>query len=88
MTFSSFADFRDWLAMQRNDLQAPAEEICPEIGIVLDQLARAPIARMSGSGATCFGLFPDKGMASEIASEIAKDNDWWVAVAEVLSAPA
>ena len=86
--FNSFADFREWLAMQRNDLQAPAEAICPEIGIVLGQLARAPIARMSGSGATCFGLFPDKDTSSEIAREIAKDNDWWVAVAEVLHAPA
>ena len=41
----------------RNDLEAPAIALVPEIGDVLDALAGATLARMSGSGATCFGLF-------------------------------
>lgn len=82
--FGSFDRFREWLSAQRNDLQAPAEAICPEIGAVLDRLAGAPLSRMSGSGATCFGLFPDQATAVEMANAVAKDTDWWVSVAPVL----
>ena len=50
----------DWLAGQRNDLEAPAAALAPPIGAVLAALAAQPgcrLARMSGSGATCFGFF-------------------------------
>lgn len=56
----SAAGFAGWLAGQRNDLQTPASELAPEIGGLLDFLAALPgclLARMSGSGATCFALF-------------------------------
>jgi len=49
-----------WLAGQRNDLQPPAIELAPEIGVFLDAMAALPgclLARMSGSGASCFALF-------------------------------
>lgn len=49
-----------WLAGQRNDLQPPAVGLAPEIGILLDAMAALPgclLARMSGSGASCFALF-------------------------------
>lgn len=49
----------DWI-MARNDLEAPAVALVPEIAMVLDRMKGLPgarVARMSGSGATCFALF-------------------------------
>jgi len=54
--------FCAWLAEMRNDLELPARRLMPQIGDVLEQIAAQPgcaLARMTGSGATCFGLFPD-----------------------------
>lgn len=66
----------------RNDLTAPAIGLVPVIGDVLAVLESVPgalIARMSGSGATCFGLFAD-GMAAQVAAEGigAAQPGWWV----------
>jgi len=76
------ADCARWLATQRNDLEAPARALCPEIGTVLDHLrttGTCTLARMSGSGATCFGLYPDSDMAGRAAARIAAERpDWWV----------
>lgn len=75
-------DCARWLAVQRNDLEAPARAICPQIGGVLERLRRAEdcaLARMSGSGATCFGLYPDSATARRAAARIAAERpDWWV----------
>lgn len=72
----------DWLAQCRNDLQAPARALAPVIGDVLDALAAAPgcaLARMSGSGATCFGLFAQEAEAQDAAAQIARARPgWWV----------
>ena len=49
-----------WLAARRNDLEPPAAALVPAVGAVLAALAAQPacrLARMSGSGATCFGFF-------------------------------
>ncbi|MEM9060417.1 MAG: 4-(cytidine 5'-diphospho)-2-C-methyl-D-erythritol kinase [Pseudomonadota bacterium] len=82
--FQEFDGFIAWLALQRNDLQASAEAICPEIGNTLSALSTAPLARMSGSGATCFGLFPDFRVAERAADDIRRARpDWWVAAAQV-----
>ncbi|MEM9756432.1 MAG: 4-(cytidine 5'-diphospho)-2-C-methyl-D-erythritol kinase, partial [Pseudomonadota bacterium] len=74
--------FVDWLRRQRNDLEAPARRLVPEIGAALDALAALPgclLARMSGSGATCFGLF-ETGAATEQVNRIKRDHPgWWVA---------
>jgi 4-diphosphocytidyl-2-C-methyl-D-erythritol kinase len=67
------------LAALRNDLQAPAIEICPAIGAVLSALEARPnclLARMSGSGATCFGLFPT-ATAARRAAEQPPVPGWW-----------
>ena len=76
------SDCARWLAKQRNDLEAPARALCPEIGTVLDRLratGSCTLARMSGSGATCFGLYPDSDMAGRAAARIAAERpDWWV----------
>ena len=81
-----FADFDDlcaWLARQRNDLEASARAICPAIGEVLTALSSAPLARMSGSGATCFALCPDRATAEALAEHLRRNSDWWVAAAPV-----
>jgi 4-diphosphocytidyl-2-C-methyl-D-erythritol kinase len=77
----------DWLQDQRNDLQAPALEIAPVIADVLTALAQQPgalIARMSGSGATCFALFASEAEAEKAAAEIRRNQpNWWTAAGEV-----
>ena len=72
----------DWLAKQRNDLQAPAIKIQPMIGEVMAQLRATQdqiLVRMSGSGATCFALFDNADAARAAARDIAmKRPDWWI----------
>jgi 4-diphosphocytidyl-2-C-methyl-D-erythritol kinase len=65
----------------RNDLEAPARAIAPTIGTVIDLLAAQPgvtLARMSGSGATCFALFENEESRSAAGRAItAAQPDWW-----------
>jgi 4-diphosphocytidyl-2-C-methyl-D-erythritol kinase len=68
----------DW-RRGRNDLEAAAVALVPEIGAVLEALAGAETARMSGSGATCFGLFACAEDRDRAAAEIAAARPgWWV----------
>ncbi|HEX9489133.1 MAG TPA: 4-(cytidine 5'-diphospho)-2-C-methyl-D-erythritol kinase [Stellaceae bacterium] len=71
------------LAARRNDLAAAAIGLVPAIGDVLERLAAledALIARMSGSGATCFALFATpEGAAAAAAQLRAERPGWWVA---------
>jgi 4-diphosphocytidyl-2-C-methyl-D-erythritol kinase len=71
-----------WLATRGNDLERPALKIAPVIATVLDELRKAPgcrLARMSGSGATCFGLFDECDTAARAARSIAsRHKNWWV----------
>ena len=63
-----------------NDLQAPAISIQPVIGEVLAALSALPgalLARMSGSGATCFALFNTPGAAQAAAAGLAARSGWW-----------
>lgn len=58
----------------RNDLQQPAIALVPEIGELVAALAAMPgavLARMSGSGATCFALFDDVGGRDRAATALA-----------------
>jgi 4-diphosphocytidyl-2-C-methyl-D-erythritol kinase len=80
--------FAQWLSAQRNDLQAPAESIAPEIAQAIAALRALPavsFAGMSGSGATCYGLVKDMATATQVARrmQVAHMN-WWVAPAAVL----
>ena len=64
----------------RNDLEGPALEICPVIGDVLAALeATGPfLARMSGSGATCFALYDSLDARDEAAEKLAQmHGNWW-----------
>lgn len=63
----------------RNDLEPPATALQPEIGNVLGELAATPgclLARMSGSGATCFGLYIDAPTAQRALGKL-RNPDWW-----------
>ncbi|MGP1255079.1 MAG: 4-(cytidine 5'-diphospho)-2-C-methyl-D-erythritol kinase [Kiloniellales bacterium] len=80
-----------WLAEGRNDLQAPACALEPAIPAVLEALGATPdclLARMSGSGATCFGLYADESEARHAASLLTEARpDWWVRAAPLLTDP-
>ena len=74
-------DLVEHLATTRNDLEPAARAVAPEVGAVLDALAETTdcrLARMSGSGATCFGIFPDEAAARAAAQTIRTAfPDWW-----------
>ncbi len=77
----NLTDFAEWQSRTRNDLQLPALQICPTIGDTLIALAETQplLTRMSGSGATCYGLFPDAISAANAAQSIAaRHSNWWV----------
>jgi 4-diphosphocytidyl-2-C-methyl-D-erythritol kinase len=67
------------LAEQKNDLEAPAIALCPAIGDVLAAIGATEdclIACMSGSGATCFGLYPTPAQAEAAARSMTRAG-WW-----------
>jgi 4-diphosphocytidyl-2-C-methyl-D-erythritol kinase len=72
-----------WLRARANHLEAPARRLLPALDDVLEGLAAQPgcaLARMSGSGATCFGLFEDDALLAGAAARIAEVRpNWWVA---------
>jgi 4-diphosphocytidyl-2-C-methyl-D-erythritol kinase len=66
--------------MARNDLQASAIALVPQIGEVLGALRQtgAPLVRMSGSGATCFAVYDDTAARDRAAARIAATHpQWW-----------
>jgi len=71
-----------WLAAERNDLEPPAISIAPAVAGVLDVIAALPgcrLARMSGSGSACFGLFDGGDAAAAAAQQVgAVQPSWWV----------
>lgn len=79
---ASPAAMAGWLSGCRNDLEAPAVVIAPEIGAVLEALRQDEtclLARMSGSGSACFGLYADQPAAQAAAARLeAVRPHWWV----------
>ncbi len=75
-------DIVTWLARQRNDLEAPAIRLQPEIGRALDALnesAGLMLSRMSGSGATVFGIFGSLGEARDAGTRLKTHYPgWWI----------
>ncbi len=66
------------LARLNNDLEPPARALCPAIGPVLGALAALPgalLARLSGSGATCFAIFATPAEAEAAAPLL--PAPWW-----------
>jgi 4-diphosphocytidyl-2-C-methyl-D-erythritol kinase len=84
--FSDISALLEWLSLQRNDLEASAAAICPAVGDVLAGLAScgAPLARMSGSGATCFAIARTEAEAGAISDRLRHARpEWWIATGAV-----
>ena len=81
--FADTADLLRFLETTRNDLEEPARRIQPVIGEVLGAIAGLPgalMTRMSGSGATCFGIFADDDCCRRAAENLkARQPGWWIA---------
>lgn len=81
--FSGVGDLVRWLKGQRNDLQDSALALAPVIGDALSALEACDgcgLARMSGSGATCFGLFIEELDAWKAADRLRNLHPgWWLA---------
>jgi 4-diphosphocytidyl-2-C-methyl-D-erythritol kinase len=81
-TAAPLGQWIDAFAQVGNDLQAPAINLQPVIGEVLSALGSAKgarLARMSGSGATCFAIFESDEDASHASQTLQRDRpDWWV----------
>jgi len=77
------------LADRRNDLAQPAMMLEPAVKTMLDAIGETQaclLARMSGSGATCFGLYADEESADNAADALAEAHpDWWVSPSPILS---
>lgn len=82
------ADLARALKNGRNDLAAPAEEVMPgiaEMRAALEETQGCLLARMSGSGPTCFGLYGESQAAHAAAAALkAARPGWWVAPAPLL----
>jgi 4-diphosphocytidyl-2-C-methyl-D-erythritol kinase len=80
----------DWLAEQRNDLEAPAVALQPAIGAAMQAVSALPearLTRMSGSGATVFALFDTREAAHVAARQLASEHpEWWI-IPTTLAAP-
>ena len=85
----SAQDFADALKSRENNLTEHASILVPSIKDVLSALENVPtclLARMSGSGPTCFGLFAHEKDAREAASELGeKRGNWWIRSSPLLS---
>ncbi|MDA1238460.1 MAG: 4-(cytidine 5'-diphospho)-2-C-methyl-D-erythritol kinase [Proteobacteria bacterium] len=80
--FKNIKSLANFVLKNRNDLQDTSIKLEPEISKVLISIKKTEgclIARMSGSGATCFGLFETLRGANEAASRLRKDfPNWWI----------
>jgi 4-diphosphocytidyl-2-C-methyl-D-erythritol kinase len=81
--FEDAAELAAWLAGQRNDLEAAAIAVAPEVGVALTALSDEPetlLARVSGSGGTCFALCASDIEAEGLAERLeALAPHWWIA---------
>jgi len=83
--FDDATELLAYLNATANDLEAPACAIQPVIGEVLRALSDAVLSRMSGSGATCFGIYTSDVGAAEAARAIsAVYPGWWVRATRTL----
>jgi 4-diphosphocytidyl-2-C-methyl-D-erythritol kinase len=82
-----FHTLRNWLEATRNDLEDAAHSIEPSIGAAKAALMKADagFARMSGSGATCFGIFETGNVAKRAAAAIrSRHPGWFVAATRIM----
>lgn len=85
--WASSRELISYLETTGNDLELPARAVAPAIGDVLKALAdcrNVLLTRMSGSGATCFGLFDNEATAASAAERLsARYPNWWVVAARL-----
>jgi 4-diphosphocytidyl-2-C-methyl-D-erythritol kinase len=80
----------EYAGPRANDLEAVATRLAPEIGNVLAALGGLDgvrLARMSGSGATCFALFATPRQALRAATALAQNEPHWWITASTLGDP-
>lgn len=85
--FDNRAELIRFLHEDQNDLEAPALSLHPSIAQVKDAVSALPdclLGRMSGSGATVFGLFETEKEASQAAASLASKTGWWCMAGSVL----
>ncbi len=94
LTSQTSDDHASWIAAiegLRNDLEPPARSLCGEIATLSQMIADegALVTRMSGSGATCFGLFQDREQATAAAASLHKLRpDWYFQATETIKGDA
>lgn len=85
------ADWIGYLQHTRNDLQTSAKKHCPAIGEVLTEIGSTEnvrLARMSGSGATCFGLYDSVADAEKAAAGLRRRRPgWWIKATTSIEGP-
>ncbi len=88
-SFETAASLVDFLSHCRNDLLAPARQLAPQIDFVLADITQRPdclFASLSGSGATCFGIFADVATAHAAASALQGERPrWWIHAGKFLT---
>ncbi|MBK8175137.1 MAG: 4-(cytidine 5'-diphospho)-2-C-methyl-D-erythritol kinase [Rhodospirillales bacterium] len=81
------AELASMVAERHNDLTRAATTLVPTIATVIERLSAMPgvlLARMSGSGATCFGLCADADTASDVSRDLKRRHpEWWIEPASV-----
>ena len=81
-TFETVSSLSQYLKTTRNDLRAPAEAFDPDITGMIEELEAQPLchfAQMTGSGATCFGLFESTQDTQNAAKALQESHPtWWV----------
>ena len=87
--FQTKKDWINWLLLQRNDLMEPAVSVEPVISEVLqfisNQISVEKVS-MSGSGATCFGVFENKHDCDLAMKQVRQERpDWWSVSTEIIS---
>lgn len=88
-TVGDVAAFADQLGACGNDLEGPARALAPQIDDVLAAIAGSAdclLARMSGSGATCFGIYAGQEQAEAAATAMAAEQPaWWISAAPMIT---
>ncbi|AKI01539.1 4-diphosphocytidyl-2-C-methyl-D-erythritol kinase [Hoeflea sp. IMCC20628] len=80
--------FVEWLSQTRNDLQSPAMQLVPDIADCLSAVrdSGAQFVRMSGSGASCFGLYQSTEAAQDAAQRLRDEQpSWFIQATQTLS---
>lgn len=88
-SFRDVTSLVKYLAETQNDLEAPAIRLQPQVERLLDDLRAVKgclLARMSGSGAACFGIFASDGAAEDAAREV-EAKGWWAVATKLAPSP-